>query len=190
MKIAIEILMPILVLLSIAIEFKKYGYLKKKIEEKLPTSNPKRNKNKESEYLINSYRLLQKGDIQAFRSARINLKILKEKQSDGGPFEDITKLITVVISLISVMVTLTLNIFKDEVDLATDFFTPAMDIIWILLWVIGWMAVLSRIFAFSTNRSTELINIHLIVIDEVAKDPELGIDKSSETKKNSNQKKR
>lgn len=60
--------------------------------------------------------------------------------------------------------------------LASDFFDPAMDIIWMLLATVGVITLLSRIFKFSADRCNELINTHIIIADEVAEEPELGVE--------------
>ncbi|WP_054954689.1 hypothetical protein [Paenibacillus dakarensis] len=179
MEITFAILMPILTVITIIIEWTRHKYLKERIEGKLTSIKIEESEKDESGYLVDSYKQLQISDLQAFKRAQIDLKILKEKQSDGTLFEEFTKLITIVISLISVMISLTINIYKETQDLKTFFFDPAMDIIWMMLWIIGWLSVLSRIFSFSTSRSKELISIHLIVIEDVGKDPEIVIDKSN-----------
>lgn len=168
--------MILLIVITILVEIQRFKVLKLNIEKNLPNGALKSNvvSQEDIKLLLRAYRTLQTNDSQKLKVARIHLKILKEKQSDNSPFEDIIKLITIFITLVGLMITTTLKIPKETIELLS-IIKPISEIVLLLMLIVSSVIFISYIFKFSTNRSTELINIHIVASDEITSDSELVI---------------
>ncbi|WP_413407954.1 hypothetical protein [Paenibacillus amylolyticus] len=166
----------LLIVITILVEIQRFKVLKLNIEKNLPSGALKSNvvSQEDIKLLLRAYRTLQTNDSQKLKVARIHLKILKEKQSDNSPFEDIIKLITIFITLVGLMITTTLKIPKETIELLS-IIKPISEIVLLLMLIVSSVIFISYIFKFSTNRSTELINIHIVASDEITSDSELVI---------------
>ncbi|WP_340398794.1 hypothetical protein [Paenibacillus sp. FSL H8-0079] len=166
----------LLIVITILVEIQRFKVLKLNIEKNLPSGALKSNvvSQEDIKLLLRAYRTLQTNDSQKLKVARIYLKILKEKQSDNSPFEDIIKLITIFITLVGLMITTTLKIPKETIELLS-IIKPISEIVLLLMLIVSSVIFISYIFKFSTNRSTELINIHIVASDEITSDSELVI---------------
>ncbi|WP_340017882.1 hypothetical protein [Paenibacillus sp. FSL H3-0457] len=166
----------LLIVITILVEIQRFKVLKLNIEKNLPNGALKSNvvSQEDIKLLLRAYRTLQTNDSQKLKVARIHLKILKEKQSDNSPFEDIIKLITIFITLVGLMITTTLKIPKETIELLS-IIKPISEIVLLLMLIVSSVIFISYIFKFSTNRSTELINIHIVASDEITSDSELVI---------------
>ncbi|OMF72489.1 hypothetical protein BK143_09475 [Paenibacillus peoriae] len=162
----------VLFISTLFIEIQKYKKLKKQIESplnKVTVYTQYLFLQKETILLSKAYAQLYTDSIQDFKTVYLDLKILKEKYSSTNTFDDLLKMITTIIPLITIVVTLSIATFKNP-SLLLNIFSSALDLVIMLSGLVMVIVLINQITNFSSARSNSLINKHLIIAEETLKE--------------------
>ncbi|HBU81748.1 MAG TPA: hypothetical protein DEF35_08925 [Paenibacillus sp.] len=163
--VCIIIIITLAILICI-IEAKQFNKLKENILSHLDADYSKITGD-----LLNTYRSLYRSSPDKFIEAHIKLKTLKEIHKKDTMFDEQSKMIISLVPLIAMAVTLAVTAFKDSNGSFFLVYNGFLAIISGFSIMIIALFFFSQVSAFSHSKSNKLIVEHLMMMEEVIRNP-------------------
>ncbi|UOK65343.1 hypothetical protein MT997_13950 [Paenibacillus sp. OVF10] len=167
-----------IIAVSLISELSRYNKLKKDIE-----SHFKKEDLKNTPALLKAYNNFYSKDQRKFKEAYLTLKTSKEAVTKETIFEDLLKMVISLIPLIALLATLAATTFKDYLTYLLPIFDGVINSISVFFALIIVLTLNSRISVSLHSKTSLLISKHLIIAEDVIKNPPIINNKKSTRRK-------
>jgi hypothetical protein len=120
--------------------------------------------------LRKAYSQLYNDSIEDFNLAHLELNILFKKPVEFNSSEGPLKLLSVLLPLITVAITFSINVFKDNSNELIDVYLKMLLFSFFLSLLVGATILIPLIAASFKNKIDVLVSKHLIIIEDVLKE--------------------
>ncbi|MEC0169900.1 hypothetical protein [Paenibacillus graminis] len=128
------------------------------------------NHNDEVTNLIDAYTHIKSDPNFDMKRIILKLKFLKESNGKDQGLEDLFKMISSIIPLTALIVTISIALFKEDLETLFSFGNLAFDLISLLVMLMIFVNFYSFIINFATEKSNLFINKHLLIAEEIHKE--------------------